>query len=1034
MYKHFSKLIIRTPLQSLRMYNDELAKSSPQDLFLDGLYLSTPEYYHEYFEKDESQGERKKLTFNKYWIRSVMRSTPFATFAGCGIAEISSGPTSLILDDPKNYHKSVRLDMNYLTTLVEALINDTDVRSQLRFFPNNSIYEVYDEFRYVEYLVLNGIRHHKLSSVEKFDYIKGLLNLAKSGCLISEMSDYLINSVEVERGEAEDFIATLINSQLLVSQLEINITGQDALDYLVDQLKDLSIPIRINEWFRELQKALREPNNGVPHYRNIEAILERNVWGLERPKTTLQSDMFLKFESACVDENIINKIISQIEDLSVIYRDLFVQDLDLFKTSFIDKFGEEEIPLAIAIDADLGIGYSGIDDRSAGGHEFIDGLMIKRGKAKATVELDPINDFVQKKYHEYLRTGATVIEITDDDLNTLRDALKDKLKEMKFSNSMLAMGALMKSDKNDGGFMFDFNFIGGPSGANLISRFAYGSEELMQFANEILNEEEKEFPDCIYAEIVHFPQSFDANILSRPLLRKYEIPYVGISGAPLENQIEVSDIFVSVVNDRVVLRSKRLNKVILPRLTSAHNYSNDCLPLYKFLCDVQDQGLHQQATWRWGKLDFANRLPRVYYKNLILKKAEWVFYDTDFKDKLNDLKYCLDVILKIRAERDIPRFVGYARGDNCMLLDLDSSEGITLLVHFIKRFNIARLTEYLFNEKNCIVNDNHDNPFTNELIIPVYRNVEIPSVLHSTSTDSDEAIQTNFSLGSEWIYFKIYCGSKSAEKLLKSVILSFVEQGIEDNDFEKFFFIRYWDTSNHIRIRFYNSDASKNFDLQSKIIAKINPYIKGGIVSKFQLDTYQREIKRYGASLIEDAESWFYYDSLSTLRLLTLLNGEDKDKFRLLIAIRSVDALLNDFNLLLEEKYSLLEGMHQGFYKEFGSSKGLKIQLNHLNRNLRKDIIAFLEGEPDENLMAIDKVLMVRSLQSRSSIDKIIYECGDLEQLFDLLRSYIHMSLNRLFIGKQRVNELLVYTLMERLYSSKKAMSKNGKRNQQVPS
>ncbi len=45
---------------------------------------------------------------------------------------------------------------------------------------------------------------------------------------------------------------------------------------------------------------------------------------------------------------------------------------------------------------------------------------------------------------------------------------------------------------------------------------------------------------------------------------------------------------------------------------------------------------------------------------------------------------------------------------------------------------------------------------------------------------------------------------KTAEKVLKETVLPYIEEGLQNGLFEKFFFIRYKDEFPHFRIRFYN--------------------------------------------------------------------------------------------------------------------------------------------------------------------------------------------------------------------------------------
>ena len=147
-------------------------------------------------------------------------------------------------------------------------------------------------------------------------------------------------------------------------------------------------------------------------------------------------------------------------------------------------------------------------------------------------------------------------------------------------------------------------------------------------------------------------------------------------------------------------------------------------------------------------------------------------------------------------------------------------------------------------------------------------------------------LKRNFCLGSEWIYFKIYTGVKTADIILTEHLHPIIKQLQQEKAIQKWFFIRYKDTDNHLRIRFLiakNQNVSKIID---SFYPVFNDLIENNLISKIQTDTYNREIERYGETTMEDSESLFWYDSELVLAYLNLKPQFEKEE---LFSIKSLN-------------------------------------------------------------------------------------------------------------------------------------------------
>lgn len=278
-------------------------------------------------------------------------------------------------------------------------------------------------------------------------------------------------------------------------------------------------------------------------------------------------------------------------------------------------------------------------------------------------------------------------------------------------------------------------------------------------------------------------------------------------------------------------------------------------------------------------------------------------------------------------------------------------------------------------------------------------------------------IQQAFIPGSQWLYIKLYTGEKTADEILIKVICPILKRLQKKQYFKKWFFIRYSDPDFHLRIRVLVSNSQYVGELILLFYQKLHRWNKDHLVWKVQLDTYNREIERYGKNLIEEAESVFYADSECILSIIKKIDGDEN--YRWMIALVLINDLLSDFCLTIEEKQKLMKNLSRVYKTEFGFNIYNSKQFNVKFRVYKNIIESILDNTFNEKKF----ISLFRPIKKRTKEFMIIAEQIKIKSRKDngideLLKSYLHMMLNRLFLSKNRMHEMVLYEFMFRYYTS----------------
>lgn len=259
-------------------------------------------------------------------------------------------------------------------------------------------------------------------------------------------------------------------------------------------------------------------------------------------------------------------------------------------------------------------------------------------------------------------------------------------------------------------------------------------------------------------------------------------------------------------------------------------------------------------------------------------------------------------------------------------------------------------------------------------------------------------IKRNFFPGEKWVYYKVYCGKEVAENVLLQCVKPLVEILFEKKLINKWFFIRYTDPDNHLRIRFHLNETENIGSVVLEFQKYIASFIETKQVWDIQLGTYKRELERYGKNTIADAETFFYRDSETVLGLIEQ-TIDDKDRF--IYTLKYLEQIINTFNFSKHEELLFLERYKNQFQREFNADKKMKKEMNVMYSEVSE---APLNIEPV--VLSTSQKQLINVFKTKAAEKKLLVS------IEDLVGSLIHMSVNRIFKSKQRMYEMIVYDFL----------------------
>lgn len=974
-------------------------------------------------EVDQAKALKTARAVMKYFSRMAYRCTPFGLLAGVSWLALDSaanGPVGVQISARHAYQRRSRLDMGVVGRMKERLLAEPSVRHSTSYFWNPTLHRRGSSWQYIEATKVAQLTRFTMSSVDSSPHLECLLRELRPSefATFAQLVDLVCRTVgDTSAEDAQEFLDELIRHGLLLSALEPPLTGGNPISHVLAAIRECS-DVRYASHLEELSERFASLDqiplgSGAAAFSAAMSAVSEGllVHGDEPVRNVIQTDMYKPVSNVQIPQELIGEIGVTVAALAS-FPSPSSPLLDDFKRTFVERYGDAEIPLMDALDPDLGIpfGKGGTDDLP-----LTDVPMPARRRDSLRQPESPWTDILVREFERACRNGLAEITLTDEMLSAAQEASKPAT----LPPSLYAVVTVLPADETSR-LRVLVKGIGHP-GPILFGRFCADEADTARL-RRFLRREEQLDPQLIHAEVIHWPVDRYGNVLLRPQLRDHEIPIYGRSSVPADRQILLRNILVSVQHEQIVLRCALSGRRISPCLTSAHNTNLKSIPVYRFLGALRRQegvlvGFHWPAD-----LSLARRLPRLSYRNCILAPETWRLGATDLASVTDKRGAAArGRIEDLRTELGWPRFIELVNGDNCLCIDLDNPISVDCMLDELQDQSAIVLREAFVPNPSAGFVRGPEGTFCHELILPFSPQSHTPPPplrKHWKRARRSAALVPTPS--DAWLYLKLYAGTCGAEKLLSENLPAFLDELRRNNLLDKWFFLRYRDSEEHLRLRILPLPSREWSTDHTFVRNFIQGLWKDEIVHKVSIDRYEPEVERYGGpGAFPISERIFHADSEFALQMIRAgYLADPLKRWKYVLAV--VDTIWRVGGYSESERAALYANHAQRNRSAHERSKSAKVIIDKKFRAHRAELADFVFGGSAaapagpviaryvERLLPLMSLLKAELATAQRSSEEVI-------------TSLVHMSVNRLCLAKGAAQEYVIYELLARLFAQFRA-------------
>lgn len=979
---------------------------------------------------NDPRGADALEVFARYVARMATRPTPFGTFAGYGRGTLGA-TTALELDGLASCKRRVRVDSASLAAFVATVEARDDVASRLSYRPNDSLQRRDDTLSYVEPRTSSGSEptERALAVAARSPALDDLLAAAEGGASFEALAAHVAKANEVEIDDARAFVAQAIEGHLLVSDLQPATVGPDPLGSMVRRLEAASPDdaAALAEVERRL-RALEGKPLGVDRASYEDAVAPLRARGTLAGRSLVRVDLERPGPSLTLGKSEVDALERALAVVSRFALHDEHRGLRAFTDAFVQRYEEEwelagmplsarrGVPLVEALDPELGIGFG--STVAADASALLDGLEFPEDPTPAEVRFGAAEQALLDGLTRTLRAGATEWELDASDVARLSGEPRVPFPESVAVTATVLGGAPRR---------LLVHAITGPSAATRFGRFCRGDAALAAQVDVIVRDEEARRPDVVFAEIVHDPGGRDTDVVGRPAFRGHAVTYLGRVDDPAVRTLPLDDLRLTIDRGRLVLFSAALGREVAPRLTVSHNVHRSALPMVHFLYALQHGRDERDLGWSWRFLAASPFLPRVRLGDVVLAAARWTLRTEElraFGEGTPEQRYL--AARALRAARGLPRRVALVEGDAVLPIDLDTLLGVDALARAAKRGATIELRETFLDEAELVASAGACG-LTHEVIVP-FAVASAPAVVtppsRAPAAPSTPRVEDARPPGSEWLFAKIYTGTDTADALLVDAIGPLAHALSGAGVVDRWFFVRYRDPDWHVRVRFRGEPNRLVSEVLPALHRTVAPWLADRRVFRVALDTYRREVERYGGPrAIDVAETIFELDSDATVEALGALAPEEREHARWRFALLGAHRLFVDFGFDATRALATVRAARDRFAAEHFVDTAFRRQLAARFREHRDELEDLVGVRPPPGSPGVDA--LARRSRRIAPLVRYLRDLARGEELATdldaIVLSLVHMHANRVLRADHRAHEVVLYDWLARLYASRAA-------------